>query len=505
MQRVFAGDRLRLLWLLTWTVPAALQFGLARFAASFGIVGSAVALFWLVLIAASLCVVAAGAVLVRSIRRRETELGYVGLFFMAVSLLPLVHGITTPGVLYGDNQATISSAQWSVPVALVLAGPLLGSSGRRAISGSWWGRAPALRWMAIGLATLVLLSGGLLVNTGLLPVLGPGSWSAGALALVCVGGCVVLSHRHLYLARVAGSPAPLVVSAGFGFVGASTLMWFGAIPFSAGFWVAHALDIAGVFAGTIGALVVLRSTSRVREAIEPVLATEPLAALELGLDPIVHRFVADLEAYDPITRDHVIRTAELAVDVGRELGLSGRELRRLGLAALLHDVGKLELPPEIINKPGRLTDAEYEIVKGHPVYGQTMVESSSALHDIGPLVRGHHERVDGGGYPDRLIGDEIPLSARIVAVCDSYDAMANSRQYREGMGSDRAQSILREHAGTQWDAAVVAAAGRVVSRKPEPLRPALDEVGRGPSVGQASAVGCDCLPAQAVAVAGEHQ
>ncbi|MGH1493199.1 MAG: HD-GYP domain-containing protein [Acidimicrobiales bacterium] len=480
-------------WLMTWMLPAVGQVALAVWLSRLGIVGSPELLFWLVLVAASLCVLTSVAVLVRAFRRSEAELGYLGIFFLAVSLLPLVHGITTPGVIYGANDATMSAAQWSVPVALLVASPLLFPAGYQTDLGHriW------KQWIVAAIFGLVILFGSLLIWTELLPVAEPGSFAAMFLGLVCMTGCVVLSRRHLYLAQVANSPAPLVMAAGFGFVGASVLMWFGAAAFSIGFWVAHALDIVGVFGGTIGALVVLRSSAKVRASIEPILTTEPLAALELGLDPIVHRFVADLEAYDQVTRDHVVRTAELAVEVGRELSLSGRELRQLGLAALLHDVGKLELPPEIIKKPGRLTDAEFDLIKTHPLAGQTLVRTSPALSDIGPFIRGHHERIDGQGYPDGLSGPYIPLLSRIVAVCDAFDAMSNSRQYRDGMGTDKALAILHEHAGTQWDAMVVAAAERVIARGDGGAASTLDAVGRG--IDAPELLGCDCLPTAALA------
>ncbi len=492
------GSRYALLWVLTWAAPAVTQIVLSVALSAAGVARSPMTLFWLVVIAASGCVVTSAFVIVRAIRRREVELGYIGLFFLAVSVLPLVHGITTPGVLYGENEATISAVQWSIPAALLLAGPLLLPVGLRLkYSGQLWDR-----WVVAGSAGVTIVAGSLLIRPGLLPVLSPRSAPAIVLGLTSLLGCIALSRRHLYLAQVAGSRLPLIVSAGFGFVGASSLVWFGAEEFSIGYWVAHGLDISGVFAATIGALCALRSTSRVRSTIEPVLTTEPLAALELGMDPIVHRFVADLEARDPVTRDHVVRTAELAVKIGIDLGLHGRKLRQLGLAALLHDVGKLDIPTKIINKPGRLEADEYNIMKRHAAFGQAMVETSPALADIGPFIRSHHERIDGDGYPDGRSGQAIPLISRIVAVCDSFDAMSNTRQYRNGMGSEKAMAILREHAGTQWDADVVAAAERVVAREPIPEVPAFDGVGRGDDGellnGDVVPVGCDCLPEYAL-------
>ncbi len=493
------SDRYTLLWVLTWAIPAAVQLLLSTVFASAGIGGSPVTLFWLVVVAALGCAVTSGLVIGRAIKRGESELGYIGLFFLAVSLLPLSHGITTPGVLYGENNATLSSVQWSIPLALLVSAPLMLPTTIRL-------RHACRIWnpWAIGAVTITAsIAGALLLWTDLLPVLAPRSLPAYLLGATAVIGCIALSRRHLYLAQVAGSPAPLVISGGYGLVGASSLVWFGAEPFSVGFWVAHGLDISGVFAATVGALVVLRSTSRVQATIEPVLTTEPLAALELGMDPVVHRFVADLDARDSITRDHVVRTASLAMKVGVELGLHGRQLRQLGLAALLHDIGKLDIPERILNKPGRLDDDEYTVMKRHAAFGQAMVETSPALADIGPFVRGHHERIDGNGYPDGRSGQAIPLISRIVAVCDSFDAMSNTRQYRTGMGIDKALAILREHAGTQWDVDVVAATERVIGRAPLPETPELDAVGRGEIAALAhhdvAPVGCDCLPAYAMA------
>lgn len=485
-------------WLLTWTVPVAVQLVFSLTMPSTGVYGSVTFLFWLVVIAASGCVITSGAVLFRAFRRQEPELGYLGLFFLAVSILPLVHGVTTPGVLYGQNSATMAAVQWSIPAALVATAPVLlpGALQRKQTARMWF------IWSTFCVLALGIGSVTMLFRPNLVPLFEARSAPAILVAIVAVGGCVLLSKRHLYLAQVAGSRSPLIMSVGYGFVGASGVVWFGAESLSLPFWFAHALDIIGVFAGSVGALIALRSTSNVRSVIDPVLAAEPLAALELGIDPLVHRFVADLETCDRTTRDHVVRTAELAVKVGVELGLSGRDLRKLGLTAMLHDLGKLDIPNQIINKPDRLTEREYAIMKRHAEFGQALVETSPALMEIGVLIRGHHERMDGNGYPDGRIGETIPLISRIVAVCDSFDAMSNNRQYRDGMGIEKALAILREHAGTQWDSNVVAAAERVIRRTPPSEISSFDGVGRGENqetTEQAAPVGCDCLPSHAMA------
>jgi HD-GYP domain-containing protein (c-di-GMP phosphodiesterase class II) len=203
-------------------------------------------------------------------------------------------------------------------------------------------------------------------------------------------------------------------------------------------------------------------------------------ALIVGMDPIVHRFIADLDAKDSITSDHVIRTMELAVRVGEEMRLGVMKLRDLGLAAILHDVGKVGIPDVILNKLGRLTRDEFEIMREHAEIGDRMVRSSPVLASIAPAVRGHHERLDGSGYPDGLVGYEICQNARIVAVCDAYDAMANARQYRAGMGHDKAIAILREHSGSQWDPVAVEALVMTLARQAmvEELPIQIDKIGR---------------------------
>ncbi len=486
--RTFTGP-----WIASWSIPAIVQITLSMWLATSVEIGSPIVLFWIVAIAASLCVVASAAVIARSFRRHEAELGFLGLFFYSVSALPLVHGITTPGVIFEANTSTMTSVLLSIPVGLVSIAPAAVPRHRQfnLLRRHW--RA----WVVMWLVAINALAIALLIDVDLLPSPTPRQPFTITVAILSFLGCVLLSRRHLRMARIAGRPGPLVVSLGCGFVGSSAFVWLSIAPFSTGFWSAHALDIVGVLSATVGALVVYHRTGRVREVLAPVLVTEPLGALEIGLDPLVHRFVADLETKDRVTRDHVVRTAELAVLVGEELRLGSTALRRVGLTALLHDVGKLEVPDAILNKPGRLTDAEFDIIRRHTVNGERLIATSAALGEIAAGVRGHHERMDGGGYPDGLAGDAIPHDARVVAVCDAFDAMANTRQYRDGMGHDKAIAVLNEHAGSQWDPIVVAALVTVIRRLPKVWRAgsALDGVGRSHAGDtRTPRVGCDCLP-----------
>jgi diguanylate cyclase (GGDEF)-like protein/putative nucleotidyltransferase with HDIG domain len=155
------------------------------------------------------------------------------------------------------------------------------------------------------------------------------------------------------------------------------------------------------------------------------------------------------------------RYAEL---MARELGLSERRVGRVRLAGLLHDVGKVGVPDAILRKPGALTDEERAVILRHPELGAQILEHPS-LADVQAWVGAHHERPDGTGYPHGLAGEELPLEARVVAVADAYEAMTSDRSYRDAIGAERARAELRRHAGTQFDAEVVAAFLAVLDRE----------------------------------------
>lgn len=176
-----------------------------------------------------------------------------------------------------------------------------------------------------------------------------------------------------------------------------------------------------------------------------------------------------LEADDEYTGgEHTEGVVDMSLAVGRYLGLDDAAMRNLEFGSLLHDIGKLRVPNEIINKPGKLNDEEWAIIKEHPRYGQEMLDRvGGALSEAGAIVRAHHERWDGAGYPDRLAGDAIPIEARIITACDSFSAMTTNRSYRRAMSDAEAVEELERCSGTQFDPAVVEALRAVVAEMPQ--------------------------------------
>jgi HD-GYP domain-containing protein (c-di-GMP phosphodiesterase class II) len=172
---------------------------------------------------------------------------------------------------------------------------------------------------------------------------------------------------------------------------------------------------------------------------------------------LTRSLTAALDAKDSYTYGHSERVARIGVELGKELGLSGDELGDIYLTGLLHDVGKIGIRDAILGKREPLTPEEFEHIKQHVTIGYTILSDLRPIRSLLPGVLYHHERVDGTGYPDGLVGDAIPLLARILAVADAYDAMSTTRPYREAMACRRVEEILAEGAGKQWDKQVVEA------------------------------------------------
>jgi putative nucleotidyltransferase with HDIG domain len=167
--------------------------------------------------------------------------------------------------------------------------------------------------------------------------------------------------------------------------------------------------------------------------VDLVDVTAKVADLEGTYLAVVRDWGQSIESADSYTHGHCERVATYAVAVASALGLADDELTTIRLGAYLHDVGKVRIPHEILNKPDRLTNEEFEVMKQHPVWGVELLAGIEFPWDIKPIIRSHHEKMDGTGYPDRLKGDEIPLAAQIICIADVYDALTTTRSYRSAM------------------------------------------------------------------------
>lgn len=214
---------------------------------------------------------------------------------------------------------------------------------------------------------------------------------------------------------------------------------------------------------------VRRLADRVALALSNVQLVTRLEALSAGT---VLAFARAIDANSPWTAGHSERVTRVAVEIGRELQLTEAELDTLQRGGLLHDIGKIAVPPAVLDKVGRLSDEEWELMRRHPVVGCEILSPIPAFADALPIVRSHHERMDGTGYPDQLYGEAIPFLARVLAVADVFDALASDRPYRAGMTTAGACDIIQRGSGTHFDPRVVHAfmdavhAGRIQTMIP---------------------------------------
>lgn len=179
--------------------------------------------------------------------------------------------------------------------------------------------------------------------------------------------------------------------------------------------------------------------------------TELFSNLEKAYLDTLSALTNAIDAKDSYTRGHSDRVTDLSVRLAMAAGLSTPEVERIRLGGMLHDIGKIGIPELVLNKPGRLDDNEYNIIKSHPVLGISILGDVKFLQDVVPVIKHHHERYDGKGYPDRLKGDEIPLLARIVSIVDTFDAMTTNRPYRKALTTEESLREIDKCKGTQFD------------------------------------------------------
>lgn len=220
-----------------------------------------------------------------------------------------------------------------------------------------------------------------------------------------------------------------------------------------------ALLIAGAFNsfGPLGACFLFLPLAAMR------FARHSKVSLDASKEEALMEFVRAVDAKDPYTVRHSERVAAICVDLHRELGTPDSHLERRWMGALLHDIGKVAVRSEVLGKPGALTAEEFVEIQLHPVLGADVVETIDSLSDLANEIRFHHERIDGKGYPSGLSGDNIPFSARVLAVADAFEALTSDRPYRRALSSQAALDVIWSSAGAQHDRTVVSALNAILS------------------------------------------
>ncbi len=466
MEHVLRDRRLSFLVLIA--ACASLPAGLVHFFGSGTYYPPSWVHFGFIAVGASIAAAAALALTIVGARRQDGRTVLLGTAFTVMTALLAVHGFATPGILVGETGVIAVAGAAVLPVgAAVLALSALPSLRR----------PQAVRRLLVLQGVLVTA----VVSFGLVGMLAPDALPAvpeprspAAVGLMVAGFAffawpAVRAVRTFVLTR---RVADLLVVVGITWLAVALvpqlMMRYGEI----GWWIGHGLELVGVvLVGTPVALDVWRS-SQSRSLVGDLQAAELVAAEESFLGSRIHALMERLAEKDAYTEGHTRRVAMLAVQVGEELRLSPGRLRDLAIGGLLHDIGKLSVPDEILKKPGPLEPEEFDIVRTHAARGaQLVIELGGFSDDVRRMVLGHHERLDGSGYPHGT--RDADLETRILACCDVYDALCSTRVYREAWSHEQAMDLLRAESGLTMDADCVSALEHVLQRGPRPAVPAL--------------------------------
>ena len=392
-------------------------------------------------------------------RRGDARAVLVGTAFTVMASLLLVHGFASPGFIVELNGVVALTGAATLPVGgVILALSALPSTRNpHAVTPLLWLQAALM----VGVVALGLIA---LWLPELVPSV-PAPASLPALALLAVGLAFygLLALRALHTVLLTRRRADLGVFIGLVWLAGALVPALTQSYLDLSWWLGHGLEVAGVLLVGLPVAADLFRSSPSRPLAGDLSGAEIVSAEEAFLGSQVGGLVRLLAEKDEYTEGHTRRVALLSVEVGEELGLPPARLRELATGGLLHDIGKLSVPDDVLKKPGALDDAEYALVQKHAVWGDALLGRLGFSSRIRQLVRGHHERLDGTGYPDGATA--LSLETRVLAVCDVYDALRSDRVYREAWVHERAIALLRDEVGTKFDARCVEALSRVLDRE----------------------------------------
>lgn len=397
---------------------------------------------------------------------------------VSVGVFMFAHGMTTPGIggrgfnFWVIRFPVLSLGAFALFLALA-AGPETSAPKRLA------GRYPRA---TIAVGTGVLLAGSLslvarpyaLFGTRPFPGEEPMTWIVvgGAALALLVTGAVHWHRWQLGRDRVQ-----------LGLMAAAWLSANAAIALQIGplwrvsWWDYHVYLLAGFAAAAWSVVTESRRARSVHGALVSLSITDPIEHVSRGHPEALDALVGAVEAKDRHMRGHSSRVAEIALRIGLRVDLAPQELRGLAQGAFLHDIGKVGVPDEVLQKRGTLTREDWSWIEQHPIIGGEMASRAPSLHDSLAVIRHHHERWDGSGYPDRLAGEDIPIAARIASIADVWDALTSDRSYRPAWPVDRALSHVAGASGRLFDPEVVEAFFDLLEDRglwPERTRPDLD-------------------------------
>ena len=383
-------------------------------------------------------------------RLRNPQVVFMSLSFLSLSMLFGLHGLTTPGFILENNRIVGVAAQLSFTfMSFWLFLSALRSDNRLVMFLSRFDRLliPGVTILLGSFAIIALLAPEIGDNLPVDRV--PVKWFSGGITVLLSS---IASYRFWSSYRYSRFPLQYALAHAAGFMAIAQLILTTANPWAIGWWWYHVILLIIVALPVAGLLKQYRRGDSLVLSARGLFSTDPAEQLEAGISPSVRALVEKAETQDAYMAGHSRRVALAAVKLGTALKLEPEELRTLAQGAILHDIGKLEVPGDLLNIPGELTPEQRAIIEKHPQQGYEMCSQLGFMHEELSIIRHHHERVDGSGYPEGRVGADIPALARILAIVDVYEALTSDRAYRPAWSQADAISHLQENRGTLFEA-----------------------------------------------------
>jgi len=421
--------------------------------------------FYVVSIVSVLAAALSFAIGIAGNRLRNIKITFLSLSFLSLAIVFTVHGLSTPHFLiHPSHLPSITS-----PLSVLVATFWLWMS-------SLCSNHPVIQYLAkrrkllLPAWTAVLIAAGalLMIRPELVDFFpltsSPLNWLVGGITILLLAVVIYRYYRAYLFSRF---PLQLAIVYSATLMIVSLLVMLQGETWRISWWLYHFFLLGAMVAMVAGILLQYGSTSSLTASLRALFTNDIVERITIALPPSIKALMVATESKDMYTAGHSLRVTLYALKLAEELGLRPDQQRALAQGTLVHDVGKMAIPDSILNKPGRLTEAERKIIEQHPENGYDMCRRIGFLKDELDVIRHHHERWDGTGYPDRLEGTQIPQLARIVAVADVYDALTSRRAYRSAMTHEQAMQIIISERGKHFDPICVDAWVRMCERHPE--------------------------------------
>ncbi|MEX2143252.1 MAG: HD-GYP domain-containing protein [Anaerolineales bacterium] len=407
-------------------------------------------------------------------RQRNQQVIYVSLAFISLAAFFSVHGLATPGYIIPDFTAVVGvAAQLSVLTMSfwLLISSLPADAPFSAAFARYTRYLLPLYTPAIIILGLMAISNPVLAT--FLPINSePLKYLAASLTILMAG---IAGYRYWQSYRYSRFPFQLGVAYISGWIAVTQIIITTGTTWLLSWWTYHFLLLLSVIVAVAALLVQYRRGDSFVRSILGLFSDDPNERLAAGISPSVRNLIQATEARDPYTAGHSYRVAQGAFQLGNALKLPPEDLRVLVQGGIVHDVGKLQVADEILNKPGPLNAEERKAIEHHPVAGYELCARLGFMAPELGVIRSHHERLDGTGYPDGLANGKIPMLARLLSVIDVWDALTSPRAYRPAWPQTAALDYLNENRGSQFDPKIVDVWTAFLSKQDPQTNAAVDD------------------------------